>query len=80
MISDELATHGAPSYFHMRHCFLSLTPLYFALSIRLDLDYLKLLKVGIFGTLETRSRRRKVMSIIFYLICKDECALINENT
>ena len=51
-----------------------------ALSIRLDQDYLELLKLGDFETLETRHRRRKIVSSMVHLIRKDERTLTNENT
>ena len=44
--------------------FYVLTLSIIALGIRLDLKFLGLLKVGISGTLETRSRQHKVMSKI----------------
>jgi hypothetical protein len=43
-----------------------------ALSIRLDYKYLKLLKLDICETLETRSQRHQVASKVVHLIREDE--------
>jgi hypothetical protein len=49
-----------------------------ALSIRLKYIYLELVKVGICETLETRSRRHKVVFKVVHLICEDEWTPTNE--
>ena len=51
-----------------------------ALSISLDYNYLELLKLGIYKTLETRSWRYKVVPKVVHLIREDERTTTNENT
>ena len=51
-----------------------------ALNIRLDYDYLELLKLGICVSLETRRRWRKVVSKVVHLVHEDDWTPTNENT
>ena len=48
-------------------------PLYIiALRIRLDYNYLELVKLGFCETLETSNQRCKVVLKVVHLICEDE--------
>ena len=78
--SDGLATHDAPTYFIWGIAFYVQSLCIIALNIRLDLDYLELLKLCNYETLETRIRQRKAVSKVIHLNHKDEWTLTNENT